>query len=448
MGKSGVPILNILKARYSKILIKTEIKKEEGLYWGWYIVAAAFVAMGVNYGSRYCFAIFVGPISADMGWSRWVISGAATVGILAYSIGGIMSGRLLDRMAPRWIITIGSVVLGLSFIIASFSQSPLQFTIIYGFFSGLAGSFFGVVVCNSYIGKWFEKKRGTAIGIATMGIGTVTMILPFFAGYFVKDYGWRTGFIALGCLVMVSGTLMAQLFMTRRRPEDFGLLPDGEISAQVEAGTKAAGTVAAVPVPKVQFLKESRFWILAFCFSMAVLAEMLAFTHQVAYAIDIGIESMKANASISIIGFSSIAGRYFFGWISDRMRDAKYSACIGFMMMALGILAIWQIRSIYGLYCYAFLFGFGYGSIATMMPYLLADRFGSSMLGTIYGMLTFFVVAAASVGPILGGYIFDKTGSYDFAWKVCLGLLVLVTFVLMTLKKEGKKLPSAPITIS
>ncbi len=424
------------------------MQKDKGLYWGWYIVAAAFVAMGVNYGSRYCFGIFIGPISADTGWSRLVISGAATVGILAYSIGGILSGRLLDRMAPKWIVTIGSGVLGLAFILSSFSQSPLQFSIAYGFFSGLAGSFFGVVVCNSYVGKWFVKKRGMAIGIATMGIGTATMILPFFAGYFVRGYGWRTGFIALGCLVTVVGTLMAQFFMKRRRPEDQGLLPDGESSGQVEAETKAAGTLASGPVQKVQFLKDSRFWILAFCFSMAVLAEMLAFTHQVAYAIDIGIESMKANASISIIGLSSIAGRYFFGWISDRMRDAKYAACIGFIMMALGILVIWQIRSIYGLYGYAFLFGFGYGSIATMMPYLLADRFGSAMLGTIYGMLTFFVVAAASIGPILGGFIYDTTKSYDFAWQVTLALLVLVIFVIMTLKNEGKKTLSTSTTIS
>jgi len=111
-----------------------------------------------------------------------------------------------------------------------------------------------------------------------------------------------------------------------------------------------------------------------------------------------GIERMRADVSISIVGLASIAGRYFFGWIADRLRDAKYAACIGFAAMAIGILVLMQFRTIYGLYGYAALFGFGYGSIATMMPYLLADRFGSSMLGTIYGMLTFFVVAAASAG--------------------------------------------------
>jgi MFS family permease len=169
------------------------------------------------------------------------------------------------------------------------------------------------------------------------------------------------------------------------------------------------------------------------------MAEMLAFVHQVAFAIDSGIERIRADVSISIIGLASIAGRYFFGWIGDRLRDAKYAACIGFAAMALGMLVLLQFRNVYGLYGCAALFGFGYGSISTMMPFLIADRFGISMLGTIYGMLTFFVVAGASLGPILGGYIYDKTGSYDLAWQGGIGLLILVTFVLMTLKKDGWK---------
>ena len=415
------------------------MQKEKGLYWGWYIVAAAFVAMAVNYGSRYCFALFVNPMAMDMHWSRSAISFAASIGILSYSIGGILSGRLLDRMAPKWIITIGSLVLGTAFLSMAFVQTPLQFNLMFGVLSGAGGSFFGVVVCNSYVGKWFAKKRGIAIGIASMGIGTGTMILPFIVGPIIKAYGWRAGFVTFGCLVIIAGLTMAQFVMVRTKPEDYNLLPDGEVRVPVQNGKETNGMIIGTPDRKVQFLNDSRFWILAFCFSMAVMAEMLAFVHQVAFAIDSGIERLRADVSISIIGLASIAGRYFFGWIGDRLRDAKYAACIGFVAMAIGMFILLQFRTVYGLYGCAAFFGFGYGSIATMMPYLIADRFGSSMLGTIYGMLTFFVVAGASLGPILGGYIYDKMGSYDLAWQGSIGLLILVTFVLMTLKKEGKK---------
>jgi MFS family permease len=416
-------------------------QNEKGLYWGWYIVAAAFVCMGISHGSRYCFAIFVDPIASDLQWSRSTISMAATIAILSYSVGGILSGRLLDRMAPKWLITIGSAILGMSFILTSLVQTPFQFNFMYGIFSGLGGSFFGVVVCSAYISKWFVRKRGSAIGIATMGIGVFTMILPFVVGPFVKHYGWRMGFIILGILILVFGISMAHFAMGRTKPSDYGLLPDGDLAdAEDDIRRNIRNSEEKDRYMEnssaVSYLRDSGFWILTFCFSIAVTAEMLAFVHQVAFAVDNGIERIMADASLSIVGFSSIAGRYFFGWISDKMRNAKYSACMGFAMMALGILLFFQFRTVYGLYGYALMFGFGYGSISTMMPYLLAERYGSAILGTIYGLLTFFVVSASSLGPLLGGYIYDQTGTYDLAWQINFLLLIAVTFIMATLNKK------------
>ncbi len=410
------------------------------IYWGWYIVGAAFLTMGINYGSRYCFGIFVRPIALDLQWSRSVISVGASLMILSYAVGGIVSGRLLDRMAPRWLVTLGACALGAGFLLMSVVQTPLQFNLVYGILCGAGASFFGVVVCNSYVGKWFVRKRGVAIGIASIGIGAATMILPFIAGFAVKGYGWRAGFAVLGVLVLLVAIPMAQLFMGRTRPEDCGLAPDGEAPAAVSAGGEGVRPVSAPAVPYSIFFRDSRFWTLAFCFSIAVMAEMLAFVHQVAYATDQGIERLRADASLSLIGLGSIAGRYFFGWLSDRIRDAKYSACGGFAAMALGIVILMQFRTLYGLYGSALCFGFGYGSIATVMPYLLADRFGSGVLGTAYGMLTFFVVAAGSMGPLLGGYIYDRTGSYDFAWRLCLVLLSLISVAVITLKGRRETL--------
>jgi sugar phosphate permease len=84
--------------------------KERNLYWGWYVVLGAFLILGINYGARYCFGVFVKPMSLEYGWSRSVISLGASVMILSYGIGGIVSGYLLDRMAPRWIIIIGALI--------------------------------------------------------------------------------------------------------------------------------------------------------------------------------------------------------------------------------------------------------------------------------------------------------------------------------------------------
>ncbi len=420
-------------------MVQERFQKTNTIYWGWYIVSAAFVTMGINYGSRYCYGIFVNPMAADLHWSRATIAFSSTLEILSYSVGGILSGHLLDRVAPKWIATIGSLLLSAAFFSMAFVHTPLQLYLTYGVLAGAGGSFLGVVVCNSYVGKWFHKKRGLAIGIASMGIGVAQMLLPFVLGPVMKTYGWRAGFVILGCLVLVLGLTTAQLLMVRTKPTDHGLLPDGEEAVAVQDGTEAQIVHDTVTVTKVKFLHDSRFWVMALCFGVAVLAQMLVFVHLVAFAIDSGVDKIRADVAISIIGLTSIVGRYFFGTVSDRLHDAKYAACIGFASMAGGMLVFFLTHNLFGLYGSALLFGFGYGAIATMMPYLIADRFGSSMLGTIYGMLTFFVVAGASLGPIIGGYIYDKTASYDLAWQGGFALLVVATFGLMTLKKDGKK---------
>ena len=420
-------------------MLQDKIQGGNGIYWGWYIVAAAFVTMGINYGSRYCFGIFVSPMAADFHWSRATIGFSSTLEILSYSICGILSGRLLDRVAPKWIATIGALLVSISFFSMAFVHTPLQLYLAYSLLSGAGGSFCGVVVCNSYVGKWFHRKRGLAIGIASMGIGVAQMLLPLALGPLMKACGWRSGFMLLGCLVLVLGLSMAQLVMIRNKPTDHGLLPDGEEAVAIQNGTEVQMVHDTVSVSKVKFLHDSRFWVMSLCFSMVVMSQMLVFIHLVAFAVDSGIDKIKANVAISIIGLASVTSRYLFGMISDRLRDAKYAACIAFIAMAAGLLVFLQTHNLSGLYVSAILFGFGYGPVAVTMPYLIADRFGSSMLGTIYGMLTFFVVTGASLGPIVGGYIYDKLGSYDLAWQGSFVLLVVATFGLMTLKKDGKK---------
>lgn len=414
------------------------IKSERN--WGWYVVAGAFLLMSINYGARYCFGIFIKPLSMEYQWSRSVISFAASLMIVTYGVGGIFTGRLLDIMAPRRMMMIGAVAVATGFILTAFITTPWQFYLLYGLLCGAGASCFGVVVCNSSVGKWFVKKRGLAIGIASIGIGFGTMVLAPVAGYIVNEYGWRMGFVFLGVMVFIIGISISQLFMGKTCPEDYGMLPDGATTKNIAS----AEGCAPPPPPPVRgslrpVLADSRFWILAFCYSLAVVVEMMAFMHQVAYAIDNQIEKMAAAASVGLVGIASILGRFFFGWLSDRIRDAKYSACLGFIFMALGIFVLMYARTPAVLFLYAALFGFGYGSLAPMMPFLLADRFGRHVLGASYGMLTFFVGIGGGIGPLLGGFIYDRLGSYNYAWKLDIAVLVAVTFLILLVKPREEK---------
>lgn len=405
------------------------------IYWGWFVVAGAFLVLSINYGARYCFGIFVKPMSADYQWSRSVISLGASINMFVYSACAIYIGRLLDKMAPRWIITAGAFLAALSLFLTSFVKTPLQFYLVYGLLLGAGSACMGVVVCNPSVSKWFIRKRGLAIGITTMGISFGTILLTPIAGFLVKDYGWQSGFLFLGAVTFIIGVTLSQLLLGKTRPEAYGWLPDGESNPALVIKIPAEQH-KPIKLPIALILKDARFWILGGCYSLVVMAMMTVFVHQVAYALDNHIEKLAAASSLGALGLAGFSGQFFFGWLSDRLKDAKYAASLGMAVMAVGMVILLNAATAKSLYLYALIFGFGYGSVAPMMPILAADRFGRDVMGSVYGLLTFLIGIGGAVGPLLGGMIYDALGSYRYVWQLNLLTLALVALVILALKKE------------
>lgn len=411
------------------------MQKNSKIFWGWFIVAGAFLVLGINYGSRYCFGIFLKPMVEEFAWSRSVISLAATINIILYSVGAIFVGRMLDRIAPRWIITIGATLAAGGYILTGFVNTPLGLYITYGLMVGIGTAGLGVVTCSSSVGKWFIRKRGVAIGIASMGISFGTMALTPLAGYIVNFLDWRIGLITLGAFTLLIGLIVAQTLMRKTYPEVYGLLPDGNKDIMANE-TLAVQTVYSVPTMTI--FNDSRFWTLAICQGLAFMVTMSVFVHQVAYAEDNGVSGIAAAASLAAISFTGFLGQFFWGWMSDRLKDPKYTFCLGTLFMLTGMIILINARSINTLYIYALVYGFGYGSLAPTTPILAAHRFGRHVLGSIYGLLTFFIGVGGSIGPILGGFIYDHFGSYRYLWLINIFVLIFITITVLTLQK-GKQ---------
>ena len=404
---------------------------KRGIYWGWYVVVGALFCMAVNYGTRCIFGVFVAPMAEATHWSRSSVSAGMSFLVLAYGIGGIFTGRFVDRIAPRWMITAGALLMSSGLFLSTLVREPWQFYLTYGLICGTGGACCGVVVCNSSVGKWFVRKRGLAMGTSSVGLGVGTMLLAPLAGYVVKNHGWQAGFICLGAIILIVGVSLGQTLMRKTRPEEYGLLPDGESG---ETAAICTGSMRAKPALG-PILRDSRFWIIAVCYGVAVMAELAALVHQVAYAQDRQIDRMAAASSIGLIGVTGTLGRFFFGWLADRFRDAKYVSSLGFVFMTGGMFLLLKAGTAPILFASALLFGFGMGSIVTMMPYLLADRFGRNVLGTAYGMLNFICAGIfGGLGPVVTGYLYDLQGSYTVAWVIQLAALVLATFLILFLK--------------
>jgi MFS family permease len=406
------------------------------IYWGWYVVAGSFFVLAINYGARYCFGVFLKPLSLEHDWSRSVISLAATIKMGVYSIGAIFIGRMLDRIAPRWIITCGALLAATGFFLTSLIHTPMGFYITYGLLVGLGASCLGVVVCGSSVGKWFFKKRGIALGIATMGISFGTILLTPLVGYVNQYLGWRAGLVVLGIITCLVGVLISQFLMRKTQPEDYGLLPDGD---KILLTSQPSVPPAVIRISTRVIFEDGRFWTIAIGHGLIVMVIMSVFVHQVACAMDNGISSIAAATSLAVISITGFAGQFFFGWLSDRVRDPKHSYIIGILVLLIGTILLWQAHSVTRLYVSALVYGFGYGSMAPILPILVADRFGRHVLGSIYGLLTFFIGICGSIGPILGGIIYDKFGTYQHLWEINIAILSIVSMVMFTLKK-GKSL--------
>ena len=406
--------------------------KKNNIFWGWYIVVGAFLVMSVNYGARYCFGIFVKPLSGEHGWSHSVISLAATINMLIYSIGAIFVGRMLDKFAPRWIMTTGAIIAAAGFILTGFVNSPLTLYLAYGLLVGLGATGMGVVICSSSVGKWFIKMRGLAIGIATMGISFGIMTLTPLAGFLGRYFSWRAGMFILGAITLTVGVTVSQLLMRKTHPEAYGLLPDGD-KIPLPSQISAAPAVSKISLRII--FKDSRFWTIAISQSLIVMVIMSVFVHQVAYAVDNEINSIAAASSLAAISVTGFIGQFFFGWLSDRLRDAKYAYFLGISFLLCGMILLNYADNVRSLYLYAVIYGFGYGCIAPILPILIVDRFGRHTLGSIYGLLTFFIGFIGSLGPILGGIIYDHFGSYHYLWLINTIILALTSIIILTLKK-------------
>jgi MFS family permease len=412
--------------------------QKEKIFWGWYVVAGAFFLMAFSHGARYCFGIFVQPLTAVNGWSRSVVSLAASINLFVYALGGIGSGKLIDRIAPRWITTIGALVGSAGFFLCTRVSSPLGFYLAYGLLCGIGSSWTGSITMNTSVGKWFDRKRGLAIGISSMGISFGTITLTATTGYVVEHFPWEAGFCFLGALMLFPGIAISQAILHRTVPEAYGLMPDGEPpplkGPQILPPYQPVDSASPAAI-HVQ--RDSRFWTIALCHGTAVMTSLLTFVHQVPYAVENGIERIAAAGSLSAIGLSGLVGQLFFGWISDRIGDPKYAAALGYLSMAASMGLLLQVRTVQALFFYAVVFGFGFGCLGPLLPILTADRFGRRHMGSIFGMLNLLVVGIGGfLGPFVGGLIYDSTGSYRHAWKLNLLLLTLMAAAIITLKRD------------
>ncbi len=372
------------------------------VFYGWFVVAAAFAVNLVGFGCAYTFSAFVAPLQKDFGASRGSVSLVFSLAGFLYLGFGIVSGPLADRLGSRRLAVTGMLLTGVGLAAASAAHSLWQVYLAYGLAVGL-GIGCSYVPAIGAVQRWFVRRRGFASGLAVSGIGVGTLIMPLLASFFIEILGWRSAYILLGGLAALVGAGMALLI--QNDPRDMGLGPDGDPVRSCEQLARPAG------ISIKEAIRSGPFASLYAACLICSFGAFLPFAHLVPYALDHGIPQASAVLLLAMIGVGSTAGRFFLGGLADRM-DRRSSLMVMFVGMAFS-LAIWGLSTSFGaLAVFAFAYGIFYGGWVAVVPAVMMDYFGGRNISGIIGILFTSVAFGTLIGPSAAGFTFDLSHSY------------------------------------
>lgn len=395
-------------------------------YYGWVVVALSFLACLIAAGIRSAPSVLIHPLEGEFGWSRTAIAAAASLNLLLYGLAAPVGGWLIDRYGAR------RVILGCLALIAGGVTSVLfirelwHLILLWGVIIGIATGLtppLGASVAS----RWFVARRGIALGILTNANAAGQVIfLPLLMALIVAS-GWRTAL-----LLMVGASIFLMPFILlwlRDDPSDVGLEPYGsgkeggvaesrDLAARGDSSRVSASSVSVV-------FKTPSFWRLSGCFFVCgVTANGLIGTHLVPHAIERGIPEVTAAAVVGVMGGMSFIGTLISGWLVDRIDPRKVLAAV-YALRGSSLFILPFVTDATGLFVFAVIYGLDWFASGPGTVAIIADVFGSSAVGRVFGLAFVFHQVGGALAAVTGGWVYSQFGDYQYAFITggILGLL-------------------------
>jgi MFS family permease len=381
---------------------------QRDIYYGWVIVLALACTETISWGVLYyTFAVLMPLIEAELGWSRVAMTGAFSLALLLAGLAAPLFGRWLDLRGARMLMTLGSC-LATSLVFAWALVADLF--AFYLIWAGLGLAMAAVLYEPSFVvvTTWFDRQRVRAMSIVTFVAGFASVIFIPLASYLARTQGWRTALVLLG-LILGVGTIPLHALLLRRRPQDLGLLPDGD--ATLGQGNRLRATPAR-SLDLRAALHDPAFWWLTSAFTLSALAAVAITIHIIPYMLDRGYSAGFAAGTASLIGAMKFPGRLLFAPLEARVAR-RWIAVLLALLQTLALLLLVIVPSAAGALAFAALFGAANGAITLARPALLAEHYGPAQYGSISGVLALFLSGAQALAPIGAGALYAGFGSYE-----------------------------------
>jgi sugar phosphate permease len=389
------------------------------IFYGWRIVAASFVLLFLFAGAGfYSFSIFIKPLEDDFGWPRASIALTMSIYFIIGGCAGPVIGKLIQAYGEKRIMLVSAVGAGLCYMLVSLTRSLGYFYSVYAFLA-LMSCGMGVLPVSSLLARWFERRRGTATGLAMVGISAGGLILAPAVGRITTYMGWKASYIFIGLLVWILAIPLV-LFVIKENPSELGLDSDGEAANINDDQQVSHNTVAPLSPDSnrewtVDEMFHSRaFWWIAVSFFLAPMAQMGVLQHQVPIIVDKGISQATAAAALGLIAGIGGLGKISFGRISE-MLPFQWAIVLCFGLQALAVFILLHFQSFAVVWIYVFIFGFAMGGLVVLMPLTVGQFFGLGGFGVILGSIWMVNALGGALGTYSAGLIYDIFGDYQLA---------------------------------
>lgn len=388
------------------------------------------------------------PISEDLGWSRTEISVVISVSIWIGALFGPFSGRMIDRYGPRLMTTGGAIMLGLAFILMSGMTQLGQFWLFYPLgrvtsHSSMLGSTPATAVAN-----WFIRMRGRALGIQGMAIGLGGAALSLIAQFMIERWGWRSAFVAFAVAVWL--LVLPALLVLRRRPEDIGLLPDGEVDpSKIDPSKRGRGGHHGGRGPAVETnfsvreaLRTPVLWLLVLASIVSTTGTGALHLHTAAYLTDVGLTATEAAAVVSLSALMGGFGSIIWGLMGERF-SPRWALLAIYTGAAASVFLLALNTSIIAAFGFAVLFGITTRGGHVVISVAMANFYGRANLGTIQGLVIPIQIAGLGIGQVFAPVIQEATGSYQFAFLVLGGLYLVAAVIGVSIRAPKQPVRAA-----
>ena len=411
-------------------------------YYGWAIAWTALIvsfASSVFYGP--VLSVWFEPIREETGWSASQITASFTIGSFSGSILTAVIGRVMDRYGTRTIMALSGMVLAGCMVGLAFMQAPWQMWLFFG--AGRAFAIAGVQIGTTVaIANWFIQKRGKATSFAGFGLRAGQALVPLAAAAIIVLLSWRWAFglLAISAILLITAPALVYL---RRRPEDYGLLPDGEPAPETTAdgsGSERRQAEAIWTAPQAQ--RTAAFWLILLTTSIMFFAQTATNLHAAPHFQVRGVPFENSVVIVFIFASISAVMTVPWGWVMDRIHVRFVIAMVS-LLYFVSMLVIINAHTFAGAILFGVVFGVAQGGWTVSQRIVVPNYFGRRSVGAIRGRMGLMTAFINPVGPLAAAWIRDETDSYELAFTIF--AFMFLAAIVMMLIATPPVLRSAPV---